>query len=283
MALQPGDKYYSGLALNFGQTLSNWAFQSAVQLQDAFRMQRVWDGTKSNSVWFKSGKKRYWTGERTTKKVGKNKDRSVKVKKMYTASGWSWYDEVSLRSIMQRKFPAHDYWYSTGLSYATAMNNPVQVVNGNMEFAEVAFNTTMGALFAEAGVGLTGQKFTRGARGSKGRKRIKVNRSENWHYDKRYAQTWRPMTGDTHRPNVRQQASLLARRLRWAARMVYERDLTAYLGYMLQENFDELGEFQWKVTETGLTVGVRAILRRDANGKAIYDKTIRTFDEVFNK
>ena len=33
------EKYYTGLALNFGQTIRNWAAQSAQQLRDAYAMQ----------------------------------------------------------------------------------------------------------------------------------------------------------------------------------------------------------------------------------------------------
>ena len=51
------EKYYTGLALNFGQTIRNWAAQSAQQLRDAYAMQKVWDGSQRNAVW--SGRKKW--------------------------------------------------------------------------------------------------------------------------------------------------------------------------------------------------------------------------------
>lgn len=241
-------EFYTGLRLNFAQTLRNWALASSRQLRDSYRTQRVWDKSRGNSVWVKSGRKRYLDANGRWKEV----------------MNWSWYDESKLREKKDKGLAKNDiagnlriqasrgkYWYSTGLSYDIATKNPVTVVDGSPN-PIIDFATTMGALYSEAGVGLTGPFHTRGSRSSGGRKRIKVNRAAPWHYDRRYASTWKPMAGDTHRPNTRQQVSLYARRLRWAARTIYEHDLTLYIGYMIDKTVGTIGNITWLADANGL-------------------------------
>lgn len=263
MALRPGDKYYEGLVLSFDQTVRNWVAQSSQQLRDSYRMQHVWDGTRSNSVWMGRGTHQYYKtveskpvysrGKDKHKVVGHKRGR-VPDKKV---TNYSWYDEVSHRIQMQQRYPSREYWYPTGMSYQIAMHHPVTVVEGGTS-PVIDFATTLGALYAEAGVGATGGRWT----GKKFKpyvrpKDIKVNRSDNWKHNVRYVRNgWRPKRGDAVRPNTRQQVSLLARRLKWAARMIYEHDLTIYLGYMLEQELFDLGSMVWVTGPDGMPRGI---------------------------
>lgn len=238
--LKPGDKYYTGLVLNFEQTIKNWAMQSSKQLHDSYRMQHMWDGTKSNSVWIRSKRYRY------TDASGKS----------HVVNNWSWYDESKLREQKDKGVPGHvikskgQYWYSTGRSFEIASSQPVRMIQGAPS-PFIDFRTTLGALYAESGVGLTGKKHTRGARSRGGRTKIKVQRSAPWHYDQKYA-NWLPMSGATHRPNTRQQVSLMSRRLRWAARMIYQHDLTLYIAYMVEKEISSIGTIHWLADVNGM-------------------------------
>ena len=235
MALKPGDKYYTGLMLNFDQTLRRWAMQASFQLRDSYRMQKMWDGTKSNSVWI--GRKKHYSmntgaGSQVTKAGGK------------MVSNWSWYDEVMHRRQAQEKNPRREYWFPTGMSYQISQHNPVTVVNGSHS-PIIDFATTMGVLYAEAGVGKNGPRHIRG-------KDIKVDRKRPWSHTRRYVSRWQPGKGKSHRPNTRQQLSLFARRLRWAAHMIYEHDLVIYIGSMLEKEFTNIGKIVWRTSDDGM-------------------------------
>lgn len=218
----------------FGSIIKVWALQAATQLHDAYKTQKLWNGTRENAVWVNQKQRR--TRATTAKKNGK----SYKVKPT-TFGSWSWYEESKYRQMQDTK-PGSSrgkYWYSTGHS---AEVSDVKVVNATMEDAEIAFHTTAGALFAEAGVGLNGPFATRGSRASKGRRRIKVDRAAPWTHKRRYVTQWEPSAGRTHRPSTRQQVSLLKRRLKWAANKIYCRDLAIYLGYTMEDAWRKLGK-----------------------------------------
>ena len=216
----------------FSSIIKVWALQSARQLHDAFQTQKLWNGTRANAVWESMQQRKT-----RAKKLQKN-GKTYKVAPT-TFNSWSWYEESKLRQMLDSKSSKKDYWYSTGY---TAKVSDVKVVNATMEDAEIDFHTTAGALFAEAGVGLNGPRATRGARSSKGRKRIKVDRRAPWHYNKRYVGDWEPSQGKTHRPGPKQQVSLLKRRLQWAARTIYCRDLAIYLGRTMEEAWQKVGK-----------------------------------------
>lgn len=218
----------------FSSTIKVWAMQSAQQLHDAYKTQKLWNGTRANAVW--EQKKQRRTRATTAKKNGK----TFKVKPT-TFNSWSWYEESKFRQLQDSK-PGSSrgkYWYSTG--YSSKVSD-VKVVNATMEDAEIDFHTTAGALFAEAGVGLNGPRATRGARSSKGRRRIKVDRAAPWTHKRRYVSDWEPSAGRTHRPGTRQQVNLLKRRLKWAANKIYCRDLAIYLGYTMEEAWRKVGK-----------------------------------------
>lgn len=262
MALKPGDKYYTGLMLNFGETLRRWAAQASQQLHDSYKMQKVWNGSRSNSVWLGRGPRTVYL----SKQIDKGKGQVAFINSRAQAekhqfANYSWYDEVWRRKEMQKRNPSKEYWYPTGMSYQISQHEPVTVVDDTIESATVDFHTTMGALYAEAGVGANGilPGWTADARRKpKTRPRhIKVFRKDPWTHTKRYTSGgWKPGQGHAVRPNTRQQVSLLSRRLKWASKLIFQHDLTIYLGYMLEQSFLELGTWVWSVDAQGLPVGM---------------------------
>lgn len=230
----------------FSSILKVWAMQSAKQLQDAFMMQKLWNETRENSVWIGRGTHKFYKTN-VNKPVKSRGKRGGYIPGYYklgwklekTVTDYSWYDEVQRRKELQSRYPKRDYWFSTG--YANEVSD-VKVINATLEDAEIDFHTTAGALFAEAGVGLNGRNAVRGARSSKKRKRIKVDRKAPWHYNKRYVGNWEPSQGRTHRPGPKQQVSLLKRRLKWAAQAIYCRDLAIYLGRTMEESWKRIGK-----------------------------------------
>lgn len=221
----------------FSSILKVWAMQSAKQLHDAFQTQKLWNDTKANSVWVRQAANGPLKPGQKTKRNGARRPGMF--------GQWSWYDESKLREKLDKGIPGRittgkgQYWFSTGYS---AKVSDVKVVNATMEDAEIDFHTTAGALFAEAGVGLNGKRAVRGARASKGRKRIKVDRQARFLHDKRYVGNWEPSQGKTHRPGPKQQVWYLKRRLKWAANAIYCRDLAIYLGRTMEEAWQKVGK-----------------------------------------
>lgn len=172
---------------DFGAIMNRWAATSAQQLQDAFKMQKIYPVGE------------VWPG---------------------------WFKENATRKKRTRNNP----WYSTGHSFDLAKK--VEVEGYRLPDLTVAFNTTVGMLYAEAGAGLTGNKHTRGKRARRGRKRIKIDRKMPYTHTENYAEKiggWTPMRGRTHRPSVRQQANLLARRFKWLGKHIFAYKAEAFL------------------------------------------------------
>ena len=218
----------------FQDFLRKCARQSAEQLRDAYNMQKVWNNTPNNAVWIRS---------RKVKKLQKNGQ-------WKTFTSWSWYNESKLREEKDKGIVGRvidgkgKYWYSTGKSYEIARRGAVSVVNATREHGEIDFHTTWGAMWSEAGAGLTGRSHVRGARAKGGRKRIKIDRAQSYKgvAERRYVQEWIPMDGRTHRPLTRRQVNLFRRRLRWAALYYYRDKMVDFLTYSMYELFDSIAK-----------------------------------------
>lgn len=286
MALRPGDKYYDGLVLRFDDTLRRWAAQTAQQLRDSYRTQHVWDGTKTNEIYGPSiqvkSVKRYRIIHQGTREIRvADGYKTVKVKKL------GWYDESKKRE----RDGNPNAWFSTGESYRISQTNPVQIDDATLSRAAVTFNTTLGALYAEAGVGLSGHSYIRGGKpktftikrkNSSGAgsgsgdsvtvraRRVKVDRVRPWKHDQRYAERWISNQGKTHRPNIRLQVNLLSRRLAWAARLVYGYNMAAWIAYQLDTTLSGLSAITWTPGENGKVFGVTY---DEKNGQMLERKT----------
>lgn len=279
MALRPGDKYYTGLVLRFDDTIRRWAAQTAQQLRDSYRMQHMWNGSKSNEIYGPrievKSVKRYRTTRYGLKEVKVAEGyKTIRVKKL------GWYDESKKRE----RDGNPKAWYSTGESYRISQSNPVQVDDATLSRAAVTFNTTLGALYAEAGVGLSGHSYVRGGKPKTfsyydplakttvrvRARRVKVDRAKPWKHDQRYAEKWVSKLGKTHRPNIRMQVNLLSRRLAWAARLVYGYNMAAWIAYQLDTTLSGLSAITWTQGDNGKVFGVTY---DEKNGQMLARKT----------
>lgn len=265
MALREGDKFYSGLVLRFQDTINHWAAQSAQQLRDSYRMQRMWNGTKSNEVYGPRKESvtriKYRVQKRGNKEIRiANGYKVIKIKKL------GWFD----LSQKRREDGNPKSWYSTGEAYRLSQDNPVVVEDATLSRASVRFNTTLGAIYAEAGVGLSGHKYIRGSKPVSftyfyqkaydqvvrvRASRVKVNRAKPWTHSARYISRWISKAGETHRPNIRMQVNLLSRRLAWAARTVYGYNMAAWLAYELEGTLSQLSAVSWQMDPNGKVFG----------------------------
>lgn len=204
----------------FEETMLRWTKQSLTQLRDAYRMQKVYNGTSNRAY-------EVWGRRVVVRRVRKHRQLSGSSKEYHyvmrrVQNGWFAENE---RRKKQAAAGKPNVWYSTGFSYR---NLDVRLVRANLFSGEVDFQTTLNMLYVEAGVGATGRLHARG-------RDIAVDRSANWTTRRRYVGNWVPMQGRTHRPATRQQVSLLARRLRWLARQRFLFDLSTWIGYSLHD------------------------------------------------
>lgn len=215
-------KDYKAFSEPFEVTVARWALQAAQQLRDAYKTQKVFNGTKDRTyeVWHRRKAVKY---------------RNVRGKRVPVPGGtvdWGWFDENAYR----KKNDNGNYWYSTGQSF-----RKIDVTTENLKMHEeadkqfliqgqVTFHTTLQMLYAEAGVGANGRKKGADPRSKPlvRPKDIAVLREAPWTHKRRYT-PWIPGKGEAVRPNTRQQVNLLRRRLNWLARVKYTFELSNWL------------------------------------------------------
>ena len=225
-----------------GVTLRRWALQSAEQLRDSYKMQKVFNGSqdKSYEVW--------------------RKTKTRRIKGVVKTVSWGWFDESAYREEQQKKRPGSEFWYSTGQSYRIAMGDPVKVLDDTWSHGTIDFTTTTGAYFMALGVGANGRFKSRGKNG------IYVDRmSQPYSYKKRYVDKWVPSAGKTHRPNVKTQLNLLNKRIKWLARKHFLLDLATWIvgsmEYMyvdalpIKIEYDVVGRMNVKNTKGSYDIG----------------------------
>ena len=174
--------------------------------------------------------------KRWAKQSGEQLRDSYKMQRIYPVGevwpGWFEQNRKNARSTR------NGAWVSTGHSYEVA--DDVQTSGYWLDEVEIKWHTTLGALYAEAGAGLTGNKYTRGRRSRRGRKRIKIQRKDNYSHSRRYVDEWVPMAGRTHRPATRQQINLFRRRLEWLAKRTYLYNAATWLAYEIESALSEI-------------------------------------------
>lgn len=227
---------YEPIPGTFREIVQRWALQAAQQLRDTYKEQRIYvegGNPATYSVWQRPNwKRKVYKYDRAYKKGVKRRRRLLRT---YT-NGFSWYDENQLRRQRKQQNPDVDYWYSTGQSYKSLNVTLHDITENPEEFivtGEVRFHATMHMLYAEAGVGKTGRKHKRAARGTD----ITVERSAPYKRNQRYAR-WTPMEGDTHRPSLRQQVNYMSRRMRWLGKTYFNYRLNTWLQVTLQSMLD---------------------------------------------
>lgn len=214
----------------FETTVKRWAALSLMQLKDAYRTQKMYNGSNSQAyeVWRKPIKRTIYTfGPRDPQG-----HRHVLSRKTY--SSWGWLDENALREQKAKEHPNAEYWYSTGESFKQLDVQTMNVKEVPEEFivsGEVRFRSTMQAYFAEKGVGANGPEHARG-------RDITVDRSDPFSWQNRYVANWVPSEGQTHRPNVRQQVYYMRKRLQWLASKKFEFQVSQWLSIALASMLD---------------------------------------------
>jgi len=184
--------------------LKRWAAQSAKQLKDSMKLNKIYP---YGEIW--QARTKTWVD-----KKGKTR---TKVER-------GWFHENAKRKARG----GTSDWWSTGHSASVA--DDVKIIGTSLPEIILDYHTTLGALYAESGAGLAGKKHTRAARGSKGRERVKIDRTKNYSRD-RYISEWVPLRGQVHRPSVRRQANLINRRLKWLATLIYTYNVASWIGY----------------------------------------------------
>lgn len=209
----------------FEVTIKRWASISAQQLRDAYKTQKVFNGTndKNYEVW----------GPRIRKIIRKYKTKAGEVKKEVEIREHGWLEENEKR----RKNHGSTGWYSTGMSWKTVQGESVTVPNSTWEHGQIDFKTTLQMLYAEAGVGANGKWKSRP-------RNIPVDRRQKYSHKNRYVR-WIAGEGYTHRPNTRQQVSLFQRRLKWLAKKHFLFDLTTWLTYSIEDTFMTMETKGW--------------------------------------
>lgn len=212
----------------FETVVREMALISATQLHDAFRTQRIFDGSnnRSHEVWHRQK----WVTEEGTPDA-KGRKRRGKRRKI----DWGWFDENALRKKKKQENPSVDYWFSTGASRdetRVEVSNLKADPNHLLIEGEVRYRTTMQMYYVETGVGANGRNEVRGRRG------IKVDRDDPFSWRYRYVNDWVPHLGHTHRPSVRQQVYYMTKRMKWLAKKEFGFMLNTWLQISLTEMLD---------------------------------------------
>lgn len=204
--------------------------RSEQQLQDSYDVQKIYDGTSGSSV---------WSGRRIRHLRDANNTTSGYI---YTTN---WHEESQWRERNDRSGKA---WYSTGES---RRKFGINLLSDSLRHGVIEVNTTFGILMAEHGVGKTGSRHVRGHKGSHGRlKLIRVQREKNYVARQRYVGEWTPMSGATHRPTTRRQATFMAKRIRNFAADLFGWNMSTWIvmdlaksldGLPIEMSFDALG------------------------------------------
>lgn len=212
----------------FEVTLRRWAAQSAQQLRDSYRTQKIFNGSTSRDH-------EVWSNRKKTILEKGSVDSKGRRRRVRKTVSWGWFDENEYRKQLQARNPQADYWFSTGASFnesAVDVSNLSSDPNRLLIEGEVRFRTTMQMYYAEQGVGANGPRQVRGKGG------IKVDREDPFSWRYRYAFGWVPVKGQTHRPSVRQQVYYMRRRMRWLAMHNFGFMLNTWLQVTLTDMLD---------------------------------------------
>lgn len=213
----------------FETTVRRWAGIAAQQLQDAYKTQKIYNGTNNPAYEVWSGRKK------NIIERGSVDSRGRRSKGKRKQIDWGWFKENAYRKELAARNPSADYWFSTGASANATRVDVISAKSSIEDFlveGEVRFRTTMQMYYAEMGVGANGRKQVRGKKG------IKVDRDEPFSWKYRYAYDWVPVRGMTHRPSVKQQVYYLKKRMLRLGKAHFNFALNLWLRLSLEDMLD---------------------------------------------